>query len=673
MSLLDRLSTGWKAWILLFLITFGAAAPGVFLLPALDRDESRFAQASKEMLEEHDYIRIQYQDELRNKKPAGIHWLQAASTAVFTGPEAKQIWTYRVPSWLGAAFAAMACFWCGIPLIGRRGAFLGAAMFGASLLLTSEAHISKTDGVLVFLTTLGIGALARLYIRKDQSKAMALLFWLCMGLGFLIKGPVTPMVAAYAGMGAWVWAKAENGKGGDWWRVLLWWPGPALFVLLVLPWFLWIQTATDGQFFRGAVGKDLKDKFAGASEGHGGWPLYHLTHLPAWFFPATMLFVPALVLAWRELREKTLPRLGRPGLLVGALVLGAVFILSLVLPEKLANGLKTAYPGLLLVTFWVIADRPEWRRRASVSPDPGPDVAGLRLLASWAILTWAFFELLPTLLSHYILPAYPAMALLGGHAAVRLIEGTKMPVSRSVSLILFGLGAILLLTVSYPGVTQYFMREAAGDFKTVDGNTVLESWRIYRDFPLWLWWAGFVLCGLAIIEFNRAREASAIVFGVLASIAIGWHVRTYMLPSQVWVQPTETARLALEDVCGVPGEACAEDGQRGGLTVPPARILALGYAEPSYVLTLGTQNLHPPETQLDLPSNEDAYPVVYLVNFEDRKAEPPMADEVAHLLEQADGMALCVTESRPYYALNYSNGDPVNFVAMRFDRGECLR
>ncbi len=36
MILLDRLSTGWKAWVALFLITFSAAAPGVFLLPALE-------------------------------------------------------------------------------------------------------------------------------------------------------------------------------------------------------------------------------------------------------------------------------------------------------------------------------------------------------------------------------------------------------------------------------------------------------------------------------------------------------------------------------------------------------------------------------------------------------------------------------------------------------------
>ncbi len=73
MTFLDRLSRGPKAFIILFFMTLLSAAPGVFNMPALDRDESRFAQASKEMLEEGDYIRIQYQDELRNKKPAGIH------------------------------------------------------------------------------------------------------------------------------------------------------------------------------------------------------------------------------------------------------------------------------------------------------------------------------------------------------------------------------------------------------------------------------------------------------------------------------------------------------------------------------------------------------------------------------------------------------------------------
>ena len=673
MTVLDRLSTGWKAWILLFLLTFGAAAPGVFLLPALDRDESRFAQASKEMLEENNYIVIQYQDELRNKKPAGIHWLQAASTAIFTGPEAKQIWTYRVPSWLGAAFATLACFWAGIPLIGRRAAFLGAALFGATLLLTSEAHISKTDGVLVFLTTLGIGALGRLYLGTDRPGRMAFLVWLTVSASFLIKGPVTMMVVAYAGLGAYVWSRAADGKGGAWWRPLADWKGPALFVAMVLPWFLWIQAATDGQYIEGAVGKDLKDKFTGASEGHGGWFLYHLSHIPAWFFPATLLFVAGLVASVKQVAGaggvNTAPvrRYAIAGLAIFAVLAALNYGLALV-PAfdagSVAETLRTlkplpAWPFLFIAAVWLMPTA------AAGGAQPSDETKGLRLLLAWGVLTYAFFELMPTLLSHYILPAYPAFGLLCGYAAVRLMDGAKLPVSNAIGMVLFALGAVVLLAASFPGVTTSLMAETAGDFRTVSAEEVLAAWTPYRDYPVWFWWGGFVLAGLALVELARRHVTASILLAILSSIALGWHIRINMLPSQVWVQPTETARLALEDVCGVPGE----DDLCNVKT--PERVLALGYAEPSYILTLGTQNLHPPQTPLDLPADPAAYPVVYLLNFEDRKADEPITDTAARLRAEATSLGACLTEGASYYALNYSNGDPVHFRAWRFDWGGC--
>ena len=232
-------------------------------------------------------------------------------------------------------------------------------------------------------------------------------------------------------------------------------------------------------------------------------------------------------------------------------------------------------------------------------------------------------------------------------------------------MITFLLGAALLLAASFPGVTTFLMAEAAGDFTTVSKQEVLDAWTPYRDFPLWLWAAGFALAGLALIESARLRMGAAITLAVCSAIALGWHVRIFMLPSQVWVQPTETARLALEDVCGVPGE------DKVCNVKTPERVLALGYAEPSYVMTLGTQNLHPPQTPLDLPVDSSAYPVVYLLNFEDRKADPAIVDVAASLREQAARLDLCLTEGRSLYALNYSNGDPVHFKAWRFDRGRC--
>lgn len=667
MDMLTRLSTGWKAWILLFALTLTASAPGVFMLPALDRDESRFAQASKQYIETGDYLIIRYQDEYRNKKPAGIHWLQSAATHLLGDEDRLDIWTYRVPSWLGAAFATLATFWCGIALIGRRAAFIGSALFGATLLLTSEAHISKTDGVLVFLTTLGIGALARLYTgQAKDSRKMALFFWFIMGCGLLIKGPVTPMVAAYAALGAWVWAKAAEGRGGDWWRDLSHWRGPALALAMFLPWLIAIQLATDNTFLQGAVGKDLKDKFAGASEGHAGWPLYHLSHIPVWFFPAILLLIPGITLSWNLLRGQTdnARKRGTDTLLI-LFALGAVSALAAwILPGELGNGAPAAYPALILIVFWLLALRPEWHMRwsAALAPPISEEIRALRFLVSWAVLTTLFFELMPTRLSHYILPAYPAFALLCGWAGLKIMQkkGT-LPISKGLSFGLFLLGGIVLALFTSPLAADVIKTEAAGDFKTVDAGLVLAQWLRFGDFPLGLWWLGLAALLLSCLAYVLGRMGSVVALGILVSLLLGWHARIYVLPTQLWVQPTESARLALQEVCGIPGVPC-EDGRQS-----PQRIQAVGYSEPSYVMRFGTQNLHPPETRIEMPGNNIAYPVVYLINLEDKTGAA--AQDALTTLARADNR--CITQSGPVYALNYSNGDPVHFIAMRFDAAPC--
>ena len=108
-SFLDRWSSGVRGPLLAALIAMIAGLPGVFALPPLDRDESRFAQATAQMLETRDFVKINYQDQPRDKKPVGIHWLQSASVSLLSGVEARQIWAYRIPSLLGAMLAAAAC------------------------------------------------------------------------------------------------------------------------------------------------------------------------------------------------------------------------------------------------------------------------------------------------------------------------------------------------------------------------------------------------------------------------------------------------------------------------------------------------------------------------------------------------------------------------------------
>ena len=119
-----------RACALLLAISLIAFLPGFSTLQPLDRDEPRFAQASKQMLETGDFVDIRFQDEARHKKPVGIYWLQSAAVAAGEAlgvPEARtQIWLYRLPSLLGAVATVLLTYWallafvCAAPGPARR-------------------------------------------------------------------------------------------------------------------------------------------------------------------------------------------------------------------------------------------------------------------------------------------------------------------------------------------------------------------------------------------------------------------------------------------------------------------------------------------------------------------------------------------------------------------------
>src|SRR3954466_6050526 len=97
--------TGWRPHALLPRLCLLLYLPGINAIPPLDRDEARFAQATRQMLEAGDFLRIRFQDEARNKKPAGIYWLQAGAVSLFSTAESSAIWPYRLPSLIGGTLA----------------------------------------------------------------------------------------------------------------------------------------------------------------------------------------------------------------------------------------------------------------------------------------------------------------------------------------------------------------------------------------------------------------------------------------------------------------------------------------------------------------------------------------------------------------------------------------
>jgi 4-amino-4-deoxy-L-arabinose transferase-like glycosyltransferase len=298
-GLLERLGRGWRGPALAALVALLAGLPGLLALPPLDRDESRFAEASAQMLESGDFVAPRFQETPRYKKPVGIYWLQAAAVKVLSHVEDRRIWPYRIPSLLGAMLAAAACAWGAAAFLSPGRSLLAGAMLGASFLVSAEASIAATDGVLAGAVTLAMAALGRIYLAGHEGppagRGVKALFWAGLALSILVKGPIGPMVAILALVSLCLWDRKAR-----WLAPLGWGWGLLAIAALVGPWAMAVTVASDGAFWGASLGGDLAPKLLHGEEGHGAPPGFYLVLLPAMLFPATLLLPAGFVRGWRR-------------------------------------------------------------------------------------------------------------------------------------------------------------------------------------------------------------------------------------------------------------------------------------------------------------------------------------------------------------------------------------
>ncbi len=346
-ALLDFLAASHvRAVAFLVAICLVSYLPGFFNIPPVDRDEARFVQATKQMIESGDYVDIRFQEEVRYKKPVGIYWLQAAAVRAAEGLGASDprttIWLYRLPSLIGAIGAVLLTYWTALAFGTRRTAYLSALMLACSLLLGVEARLAKTDAMLLLTVVAAFGALARAYLAAPEAPMdrrtwlIPAMFWTALAGGVLLKGPVILILVALA-----VAALVVRDRSAHWLAGLRPAAGAAWLLLLVLPWFVAILRRTGVSFFVESIGNDLLSKMVGAQESHGAPPGYYLATFWVTFWPAAPLAAVAASRVWQHHREPA-----------------------------------------------------------------------TQFLLAWLVPAWLLFELVPTKLPHYVLPLYPAIAIL---------------------------------------------------------------------------------------------------------------------------------------------------------------------------------------------------------------------------------------------------------------------
>ena len=372
---------------------------GTWSLPLIDRDEPRFAEASREMTERGDYIVPRFNNQLRLDKPPLTYWAQTASYRVF----GQNDFAARFPSAIAAALTAVVIFAWGSRLRPATAsqACIGAAKVGwwAAIIFTLSlqtflhAKAAVADMWLVLFMTIahwaGYELMQRPRLSAQRStlnkgaavfqppwalrKALFLVFYLALALGFLAKGPIgwTPLLT----VGVTILFARDLRLT----RQLKFVRGIALMLAVVALWGIPALIQTHGEFFAVGFGRHVIGRSFATMEGHGANSFWmYLLLLPFYFLTIFVSFFP-----W-----------------------------SIKLP-------------------WLTKEL--WRKRKAGIADPGYNENKIDnyLLACVAII-FIIFTPVRTKLPHYTLPAFPLLALLlarywsqQGHSVGRKLDGFK--------------------------------------------------------------------------------------------------------------------------------------------------------------------------------------------------------------------------------------------------------
>ncbi|MCR9150978.1 MAG: glycosyltransferase family 39 protein [Rhodobacteraceae bacterium] len=332
---------------LLIVVSLAMFLPGFATMPPLDRDEPRFAQASRQMLDTGDFVDPRFRDDPRHKKPVGIYWLQSAAVAATGATEGAALWRYRLPSLLAAVAAVLMTARIAADFAGPRAGLAAGLMFAGVFSLGMEARIAKTDAVLLLTVVVAQWVLARLWrAAREPGAAVALplplvlAFWLAVAAGILVKGPVGVMVT---GLAALVLALGLRRAG--WLGALRPGLGLVLVAALVLPWYVAITIRSDGGFWAASLGQDMLAKVAAGQENHGAPPGTYLAVMWLTFFPAAAALALVLPAIWRARRSAAV-------VFAAAWAIPAWLVFEATL-TKLTHYVLPLYPALVLAVALV--------------------------------------------------------------------------------------------------------------------------------------------------------------------------------------------------------------------------------------------------------------------------------------------------------------------------------
>jgi 4-amino-4-deoxy-L-arabinose transferase-like glycosyltransferase len=345
-----------RNYALLFLGCLVFHAAGSWIVPLIDRDEPRFSEASREMIERSDYVVPFFNDEYRFDKPPFTYWAQIASYHSF----GENDFAARFPSAVAASLVALVLFVWGTRVTDKRVGFWAAVIFTSSFQVVEHAKAAVADMWLVLFVTLAHWAGYELLVgaerptsnvqRPTSNPEWWWIFYASLALAFLAKGPIgwTPLLT--------VWITVLFTRGHDTGRTFKFGRGMILTLALVCAWGMPALIVTHGQFFSIGIGRHVLERSISPLGGHGAKSFgMYLLLLPFYFVTVFLSFFPwSLKLPWLVRQVRTARDHIDVYLVSGIAV---VFVVFSLVTTKLLHYTLPAFPllALLLVRRWQTA------------------------------------------------------------------------------------------------------------------------------------------------------------------------------------------------------------------------------------------------------------------------------------------------------------------------------
>lgn len=303
----------------------------------IDRDEPRFSEASREMIERGDYVVPYFNDEYRFDKPPFTYWAQVASFRVF----GENDFAARFPSAIAAALTALSIFAWGRRIADERFGSWSAIVFTLSFQVIEHAKAAVADMWLVLFVTLAHWAGYELIFRNARLRWW-FGFYLALAFAFLAKGPIgwTPLLA--------VTSTILILREPQLFRRFKFLRGMLLTLAIVCLWGIPALVQTHGQFWEIGMGRHVVARSFSALGGHGAKSLgVYLLLLPFYFVTIFVSFFPwSLKLPWlvRQIRAR------RDKIDIYLLSgIGVVFVIFSFVTTKLLHYTLPAFPLLALL------------------------------------------------------------------------------------------------------------------------------------------------------------------------------------------------------------------------------------------------------------------------------------------------------------------------------------